>query len=102
MSKPSPNQTALKGNNHQKALCKSKSVAFVWLLVVVLTMLVAVVMRGIQFDTSIMALLPKGEQNPHVEFATDSLANEVSKQALLVVSSANENDARRATKIVGG
>jgi len=73
----------------------SKLTAFLWLLVVSISMLLAL-LKGPVFDTSIMALLPASQQNPLVSEATDRVADQFSEQAVLLLSAADKTLARES------
>jgi len=67
-----------------------------WLLMVLLLVLSAW-RQGAAFDSSIMALLPAGEQSPEVQQASDRLAASASRQLLVLISADTEARGQQAT-----
>ena len=70
-----------------------KSLAFCWLLVVALVITLAL-RQGPEFDSSILSLLPKSEQQPLVQQATDQMGENFSQRLLLLLSGKNEEKVR--------
>ena len=72
-----------------------KSLAIIWLLFVVVISILAM-QRGTGFDSSIMTLLPKSQQNSNVQNATQQMTERFSKRLLLLLSAEDEHDVRQA------
>ena len=66
-----------------------------WLLLVLLVLLAAL-LRGPAFDSSILTLLPESEQQPLVQRARDRIGAEFSSRLLLLVTAAEDANARTA------
>lgn len=78
-----------------------KAAAAGWLLFVLVVVLFAI-RQGPQFDSSIMALLPKSEQQPLVQHATEQMAGRFSKRLILLLSGESEAEVRRAVSSLAG
>lgn len=74
-----------------------KLAAIGWLLLVVL-LVIAALKQGPRFDSSIMALLPKSDQQPLVQQAVDKMAERFSKHLVVLIADENEADVRAAIK----
>ena len=72
-----------------------KSIALVWLLLVAAVTVLAL-RQGPAFDTSILSLLPKSEQQPLVEDAIEQMSKDFSGRLILVLSGENEQKLRAA------
>ncbi len=68
-----------------------------WLLLVFVVVSLAFRLGG-GFDSSIIALLPKSEQQPVVQQATEKMAERFSKRLILLLTGENEEKVRFATK----
>ncbi len=78
---------------------KFNPIGIAWLLVVILVSGVAISSGG-KFDSSLMTLLPKSEQQPIVQAATEQMADRFSKRLLLLVSAEDENKVRKAIPLL--
>lgn len=76
-----------------------KSLAFSWLLVVALVITLAL-RQGPAFDSSILSLLPKSEQQPLVQQATDQMGANFSQRLLLLLSGKNEEKVRSSVSAI--
>jgi predicted exporter len=72
-----------------------KSVALGWLLVVAVTIGLAL-RQGPAFDSSILSLLPKSDQQPLVRAAIEQMSKDFSQRLILVVAGENEQELREA------
>lgn len=78
---------------------KFNPLAIAWLVVVILVSGFAISLGG-KFDSSLMTLLPKSEQQPIVQAATEQMADRFSKRLLLLVSAEDENTVRKAIPLL--
>lgn len=69
--------------------------AAAWLLFVIVVLLLAVRSQA-TFDSSIMSLLPRSDQQPLVQQATKQMSDRFSKRLLLLLSAENDSDVRAA------
>ena len=68
-----------------------------WLLLVFLVAKIHY-SKGADFDSSIIALLPKSQQQPVVQQATDKMAERFSRRLIVMLSGADEGKVRNAIK----
>ena len=68
-----------------------------WLLLVLLVAIFTF-SKGADFDSSIIALLPKSQQQPVVQLATDKMAERFSRRLIVMLSGADEGKVRNAIK----
>lgn len=80
---------------------RMRLVAMAWLVIVSLVS-IATLRQGVAFDTSLMTLLPKDEQQPQIERAIEKQAADFSDRLLLVISSETDEDARAAVHLAIG
>lgn len=73
----------------------SKAIALCWLLLVALVMALAL-RQGPNFDSSILSLLPKSEQDPLAQYASEQMSRDFSERLLLVLSGTDELALREA------
>jgi len=72
-----------------------KSVALGWLLIVAVVIVLAL-RQGLAFDSSILSLLPKGDQQPVVHYASEQMGKDFSERLILMLSGENEHEVRAA------
>ncbi len=72
-----------------------------WLLFVAVLMGLAL-KQGPAFDSSLMALLPKSEQNPVLQHATEQMAERFSKRLILLLSGVDEGAVRSGIQALAG
>ncbi len=76
---------------------KSRQLAVLWLIFVVL--FVAFALRsGVNFDSSIIALLPQSNKDHKVQAASDQMAASYANKLLLIVSAADDKEARQGVR----
>ncbi len=78
---------------------KFNTLAIAWLLMVILVSGFAISLGG-KFDSSLMTLLPKSDQQPIVQAATEQVADRFSKRLLLLVSAEDESKAQNAIPLI--
>lgn len=78
-------------------ITSQKLAAIGWLLLVIM-LIIAGIKQGPAFDSSIMALLPKSDQQPLVQQAVDKMAERFSKRLVVLISGESEADVRAAIK----
>lgn len=76
-------------------LPSSKPIALGWLLLVALVVVLAL-RQGANFDSSILSLLPKSEQDPLVQRAGEQMNRDFSERLLIVLAGADEDALRGA------
>jgi len=67
-----------------------------------LVVTVSAIRSGPTFDSSIMSLLPKSDQQPVVQMAVEQMSDRFSKRLILLLSADNEGKARAATSQLAG
>jgi predicted exporter len=72
-----------------------KSVALGWLLIVAVVIVLAF-RQGLAFDSSILSLLPKGDQQPEIHYASEQMGKDFSERLILMLSGENEQEVRAA------
>jgi len=72
-----------------------KSVALGWLLIVAVVIVLAL-RQGLAFDSSILNLLPKMDQQPVVHYASEQMGKNFSERLILIVSGEKEQEVRAA------
>ena len=77
----------------------SYRIAVGWLLLVLL-IAIFTFCKDADFDSSIIALLPKSQQQPVVQQATDKMAERFSRRLIVMLSGADEGKVRNAIKIL--
>ena len=75
--------------------------ALSWLLIVTVVVSFSL-MQGWKFDSSIITLLPKSEQQPLVQQATDQMAERFSKRLILLLRGEDEEKVRSAVESLAG
>ena len=75
----------------------SKWLTFAWLSFVVMFVMLTL-KSGVNFDSSIIALLPESNKDHKVQAASDQMAASYANKLLLIVSASADEDARRAVK----
>ena len=84
----------MKGN-----LFTLKSVALGWLLLVAAVTVLAL-RQGPAFDSSILSLLPKSDQQPLVQDAIEQMSKDFSGRLILVLSGSNDQKLRAAVELM--
>ncbi|MCZ6798653.1 MAG: MMPL family transporter [Gammaproteobacteria bacterium] len=84
----------MKGN-----LFTLKSVALGWLLLVAAVTVLAL-RQGPAFDSSILSLLPKSDQQPLVQGAIEQMSKDFSGRLILVLSGSNDQKLRAAVELM--
>ena len=79
----------------KKSIFILKSAALGWLLIVAVV-IVLVLRQGLAFDSSILSLLPKGDQQPVVHYASEQMSKDFSERLILMLSGENEREVRAA------
>ena len=73
----------------------SKSVALGWLLVVAVVVVLAL-RQGLAFDSSILTLLPKSDQQPLIQDASEQISKDFSGRIILLLSGESDQKVRAA------
>jgi len=76
-----------------------KSVALGWLLLVAVVIVLAL-RQGPAFDSSILSLLPKSDQQPLVQVAIEQMSKDFSERLILVLSGSNDQKLRAAVELM--
>ena len=72
-----------------------KPLSFGWLLVVSMVVVLAF-RQGLTFDSSILTLLPKSDQQPLIQIASDQMSKDFSGRLIMLISGKNDQDVRAA------
>lgn len=84
-----------------KVMYNSRLIAMAWLLIVVVTTAFAMTTNPV-FDSSIMSLLPKSDQQPRVQQATEKMSDRFSKRLILLLSADDDKRLRETIPELAG